>query len=100
MNEIMVALLLLMLSVVLFGYARLKKRKADRWADERHAQSMERLRAYERQREAAYERQRQLEMDREARERRRRRMDHGLMECPGCGAPVRGDVCEYCGTEL
>ena len=20
------------------------------------------------------------------------------MNCPNCGAPIRGDVCEYCGT--
>ena len=27
-------------------------------------------------------------------------MDKSSYNCPNCGAPVKADVCEYCGTQL
>ena len=84
---------------------RNKKRTA-----RQRAETMERMEAL---RQEQARRMRELEAQQEKRraridkiladnERREARMRRAQMPsvCPGCGAPVRGEECEYCGTRF
>ena len=68
---------------------------------------IDKLRAEQARREIELEKQRERSRERvdkllakSERLARQMRMVELPKTCPGCGAPVRGDVCEYCGTEF